>query len=82
MRHNRQRWRFRISTMMLFIIIAALLFERWHRESEAMRTEARLRDMLKQAEAAALDLTVVNSAWAPAQQGTPDTAPETGTGVR
>jgi hypothetical protein len=34
------RWRLRISTLMLLIVIAALLFERWQREREIKRTEA------------------------------------------
>jgi uncharacterized protein (DUF2336 family) len=37
---QRPRWRFRISTLMLLIVIAALLFERWQREREILRTEA------------------------------------------
>ena len=82
MEPRRPRWRFRISTLMLLVIIAALLFERWHREREARRTEAVLQARLQQAEAEAQRISAfVSTAVVPTQQGTPKTVPGTGTGA-
>jgi hypothetical protein len=68
---------------MLLVIIAALLFERWHREREARRAEAVLQARIQQAEAEALRVRAfVNSGIVPIQQGTPNTGQDTGTGVR
>jgi len=54
MEPRRPRWRFRISTLMLLVVISALLFERWQREREMRRTEAALQAALRRAELNAL----------------------------
>jgi Tfp pilus assembly protein FimT len=57
MEPRRPRWRFRISALMLLIIIAALAFERWHREREFLRAAFELQVELEGArlEAATAD---------------------------
>jgi hypothetical protein len=42
MNHNFRHFRLRLSTLMLLVIVAALLLERWHREIEIRRIEAAL----------------------------------------
>jgi hypothetical protein len=48
-----RRWRFRISALMLLVIVASLVFERLHREREFARTEAALRQLASLERAAA-----------------------------
>ncbi len=53
---QRPRWRIRLSTLMLLVIIAALasyiVAERWHREQQARRLETSLQRAMAGAEQA------------------------------
>jgi hypothetical protein len=80
MEHDRPRWRIRLSTLMLLVIIAALsltlVYERAMRERERRRRDAALLDALRagqELQAQALRAQVSGgSAPAPAPQGAPD----------
>jgi hypothetical protein len=54
MENRRPRWRFRISTLMLLVIIAGLVLyivaDRWHRQMEARQREAALLPAVAEAE--------------------------------
>ena len=81
MEHDRPRWRIRLSTLMLLVIIAALsltlVYERAMRERERRRTEAALREAMQQAQAQFLrGQASVGSTPSPASQGAPDSGRE------
>ncbi len=83
MEHDHPRWRIRLSTLMLLVVIAALLFERWHRETEARLIEARLQARLRQAEVEAQRVQAfVDSGPFQDQQRTPNTGRESEAGTR
>jgi hypothetical protein len=54
MDHQRPRWRFRLSTLVLLVIIAGLVSyivaDQWHRQREARRLEAEMQRALAEAE--------------------------------
>ena len=72
MAHDRPRWRFRLSTLMLLVVIAALatyiVVERWQRAQEARRLAAEAERAFQQAQAE------VRRASSSAQAGTSPTA--------
>ena len=53
MAHDRPRWRFRLSTLMLLVVIAALatyiVVEQWQRAQDARRLAAEMRQVIRQA---------------------------------